>query len=648
MTTIYVSSSSELKAALNTAKGGDTISLASGNYGDLSIKGKMFSSDINIVSSDAGNPATFHSITINQSANINFSHVDVDFVPTATTYAFSNAVWILDSSGVTMSHGKIVGGNAINGVSPESTTLDSTGNVKGLATGVGVSIQKSSDVTIDHMEISHLVRGIGMGQSNNVTITNNEIYDLRKTGIFGGASSNVVVDSNHIYDSNPWRWGDTPVGDHADFIAFWTDPKLQTTDSQNIKVTNNLMEQGKGVPILGMWFQGQGDIEFEGVRVEGNTILNGNLQGITMKGVNGGQIIDNTLLQTDGTVKTTPGILLYDKTKYVEVSGNDTGSVHNMSNNALNKFFDNTIVQRFDPSQAGYYDLNLINSLSKLDVYGALQGVDIGKGDSGAVVSPPVTLPPITTPAPSGVNGSAGHDALVGTSAAETIKGAEGNDTITSGGGADTIFGGAGSDTFVYKPYSGKDVIMDFGIGGKDFLDISAMTSAKLKPALADDAAAGGVTLKFATGDVITLKDVQVKDLVSVNGGYTIAQRDPAPADPHAGAESLTGTAGADSINAGGGDDVIFGGAGADTLAGGAGSDTFIYKPYNGKDVITDFGVDGKDFLDLSGMTAMKLKPWLTQVGDNTTVNFANGDVITLMGVHTNELVAVNGGFVSV
>lgn len=664
MAIINVSNSAELMVAMGAAKGGDTISLATGNYGDFVIKGKDFASDVMIVSKDPGNPATFHSITVSTSSHIHIDNVDVNMVPTATTYSFSNAVLIIESNNVTLSNGKIVGGDAINGVSQTATALDSTGNIKGLATGVGVSIQKSSGVTVDSMDVSHLTRGIGMGQSNNLTITNNEIHDLRKTGIFGGGLSDVTVDGNHIYDSNPWKWGETPLGDHADFIAFWTDPTLQSGASENITVTNNLMEQGDGTAILGMWFQGQQAAAFENVTVANNTILNGNLQGITMKWVNGGKIVDNTLLQTEGTVKTAPGILLYDNAKNIQVTGNDTGSVHDMSGNTTNKISLNDILQRFDASKAGYYDANLLNSLSTLDGYGPLAGGEVGGKPGG--VAPPSAGAGVDAGSggvvvgPVAIIGTSGADKLVGGNGNDVIKGGDGNDVITGGLGADTLTGGDGSDTFVYKPYSGKDVIADFGVGGHDFLDISAMTAVKLKPWFVD--VDGGTTLNFANGDVITLQGVKAKALVAENGGYTTASK-PNPmevpsaggatgvvvGDPVGGAlsgnDSIVGTAGADVINGGGGNDTIAGGAGADTMTGGAGADTFVYKPYAGKDVITDFGVGGHDFLDLTAMTASKLKPWLQDIDNGTTVHFANGDVITLVGVEAKSLIAVAGGF---
>jgi len=40
----------------------------------------------------------------------------------------------------------------------------------------------------------------------------------------------------------------------------------QTSASTDIKITNNLMEQGKGTAVLGMWMQG-GDIGYTNVRV---------------------------------------------------------------------------------------------------------------------------------------------------------------------------------------------------------------------------------------------------------------------------------------------------------------------------------------------------------------------------------------------
>ena len=530
MSTILVNDRAQLASALQAAHAGDTISLAGGNYGDVLIKNKAFASDVTITSQNATSPATLHSLTILGSSHIHVDDVNVNFVPTATTVSFSTAVLITGSTSITLSHGAITGGNAINGVAQTAGRLDSTGNVRGLPTGDGVSIQKSSGVTVDHMNISHLNAGLGMGSSDHITITNNDIHDLRRTAIAGGSVSDVTIDSNHLHDSHPWRWGQTPVGDHADFIAFWTDPTTQSTASDNIKVSNNLMEQGKGTAILGMWFQGQyGNLGFTNVTVENNTILNGNFQGITLKGVDGAKVDHNTLLQTSGDAKSAPSILLNANVQHAQISDNITSAVNDLSGttgSAANVIGVNKIVQDNNSSAAGYYTDALSAKLAVLTNFSGIYSQALGAVTTGpSLAEIQVAAQKAAAAAAAAVvyvNGTTGADVLtgIGLGGVDSLSGGAGNDTIISGRGADTMAGGAGADVFKFTPYSGKDVITDFGVGGHDVLDISALKLANLKPGLHD--VGNDVQISFATGDVITLVGVHSKDLIATATGFTI------------------------------------------------------------------------------------------------------------------------------
>jgi len=517
MTTISVSSAAQLTSALGVAQAGDTISLASGNYGDFTIKNKAFSSDVTITSQNASSPAVFHSLTISASSHIHVDNVNVNLTPTATTYSFSTAVLITGSSSITLSHGSVTGGNAINGVAPTATALDSTGNVLGLPTGSGVSIQKSTGVTVDHMDISHLNSGLGMGSSDHITITNNDIYDLRRTAIAGGGVSDVTIDSNHLHDSNPWRWGQTPIGDHADFIAFWTDPTAQTTASNNIVVTNNLMEQGAGTPVLGVWFEGQyGSLGFTNVKVEANTILDGNAQAVVMKWVNGGVVDHNTLLQTSGDAKTAPAIMLTENTQHVVVSDNITASVSDTSGStgsAANTISHNQYVQVVDSTAAGFYASGLLKdvaaaadgqaafALAQKSIHGGLGDILLAQGGGGEV--------------------------LTASSIAHTLVGGAGADTLISGSGNNVFTGGGGNDVFRFGTSAGHDTVTDFG--DHDILDLSALLNSSLKPTITN--VGGDVNISFANGEVITLTGIHSGDLISTPVGYSIngAVRSPTP-----------------------------------------------------------------------------------------------------------------------
>ena len=626
MTVITVSSASQLESAMKTAVGGDTIRLAGGNYGDFAISAKMFTSDITITSMDAGNPATFHSLSVKGSANINFQGVNVDFVPTATTASFSSAVLIERSTGVSFTDGTIKGGLATTGVPITATETDATGNVIGMPTGRGFTIQNSSDVTIEGANISSLFRGIVLGDSEKVTIRDTEIHHLRKSAIVGNASD-LVIEDNYLHSASPWRIGQAG-GDHADFIALWTNPN-QLEPTANVTIKDNILSQGDGARILGMWLQG-GKPGYNNVVIEGNAVLGGDHQGIALWDTANARVTDNVLLQTTSYEKS-PGILLLSGTKNVAVSDNVTWSASDYYKGSTgNTIVDNALVNKL--GGAGFYDQTLINKVLALHDADAIQALVQGIYSSGAaapepppVVAPPVVAPPVLIPPASGEADIPVGDAgklLVGGSASEKLIGSAGNDTIDGRGGVDLLTGGDGNDTY-FVPNSLASVV---------------------------ELAGGGIDTVVARGNYVL--GVNVENLVvsdaAGNSWSGVGNDLNNIITGNAGANQLDGAAGNDTISGGLGNDIITGGVGNDQLTGGQGADSFRFARGSGDDVIADFGVGGRDMIDVSAYLKAGLKAAVQEVGEDTVISFASGDSITLIGVDSHHVAATSTGFVYV
>ena len=105
-------------------------------------------------------------------------------------------------------------------------------------------------------------------------------------------------------------------------------------------------------------------------------------------------------------------------------------------------------------------------------------------------------------------------------------------------------------------------------------------------------------------------------------------------------ADTLYSGAGKDKISGGGGEDHIQGGKGNDRLTGGASSDHFIFNPGGDKDTITDFDAVGgnraQDYI-VTNTTEYEI----LDDGNNTLIDFGNGDTITLLNVkHTDVTTA--------
>jgi Ca2+-binding RTX toxin-like protein len=657
MTTYTVSSAAQLTTTLASAKGGDIITLASGNYGDVTISGN-FSSDITITSKSALSPAIFHSLTVNDSSHITLDGLDVNATPTAATYSFSPAVSISESSNITFIHSTVTGGLAVSGIKQDGSGVDYWGNVQGLPTGYGITVTSSTGVKVDDVEVSKFYKGVVLNNSDYVTISHSDIHDTRTTPIVAGGGSHITIDSNHLHDVNPFQFGAT--GDHADYLAMWTNAG-QASASTDIKITNNLMEQGNGQAVLGMWMQG-GDAGYTNVQISGNAILAGNFQGIVLSETTGGVIDHNTLLQTSGiNNEDAPSILLAVGSEKISVHDNITSAYNDMSGSKgvlANTASNNTIVQKWYSNDAGYYTDTLLKSTEAL--YDSLVS---GGGSSTpivvppvvdppvvvppvvvtppvvvppVVVTPPVVIPPVvvqppvvTLPSNGASNGSApvetppagstGGQVLNGSWDWAKLVGGSGNDTFLSKNTGDTLSGGAGDDTYNL-------------IGGGRTLVI--------------EAAGSGTDTVISKGDYTLGANVENLTLApaSDNWGGTGNSLNNV-IKGNAGGNFLVGMAGNDTIDGGAGADYITGGVGNDRLTGGLGKDTFRFEKGSGQDVVTDFSKAQHDAIDLTAYYKLGLKATLVDVGADLKISFNTGDSITLTGIHASDLTATFSGF---
>ncbi len=79
-------------------------------------------------------------------------------------------------------------------------------------------------------------------------------------------------------------------------------------------------------------------------------------------------------------------------------------------------------------------------------------------------------------------------------------------------------------------------------------------------------------------------------------------------------------------------------------MTGGAGDDTFVFADDHGRDTITDFvaGAAGGDVIDLRRLTAAAsftdVMAAAAQIGDDTVIDFGDGNSIALLGVDATQL----------
>ena len=101
MATYNVSNASELATALASAQGGDRILLAAGNYGDLKLTNKSYSSAVEIVSADPANPAEFRTVTLTSVANLTFKSLEIGYALAPGEASFAKMINVNKSSYLT-------------------------------------------------------------------------------------------------------------------------------------------------------------------------------------------------------------------------------------------------------------------------------------------------------------------------------------------------------------------------------------------------------------------------------------------------------------------------------------------------------------------------------------------------------------------
>jgi Ca2+-binding RTX toxin-like protein len=224
------------------------------------------------------------------------------------------------------------------------------------------------------------------------------------------------------------------------------------------------------------------------------------------------------------------------------------------------------------------------------------------------------------------ITGGSGADTITALDGGNFIDGGDGTNTITSGEGNDVVLSGLGADTIVVG--GGNDIVTVRGGAdtaangaGDDRLivDYSALTTA----------VTGGVT-----GGTLSIGyDGGFADVSGNSIDFTDTEN-----------FTITTGSGNDVIAAGDGIDILDSAGGTDTLSGGGGNDRFVYSPTYGADTITDFvaGTASGDKVDLRGFANLNsfsdLLALSTQNGDDTVINFGDGDTLTLQGVSKGTL----------
>jgi len=211
------------------------------------------------------------------------------------------------------------------------------------------------------------------------------------------------------------------------------------------------------------------------------------------------------------------------------------------------------------------------------------------------------------------VQGLAGNDYMsLGQGVPDArMSGGPGNDTLVSGPGDDTLAGDAGDDTYVFADDWGDDIIVEWGAGGIDTMDFSAVTSNLLFALGALSVSDGRNVANHGESEIENLiggsgddtfffHDSRQLGLIDGRGGnnsliYTdyngpavvnLATGQASGTTAIASIANVFGSRYDDSISGDAGANILDGGPGNDTIAPGGGADVIVFSADSGSDTL--------------------------------------------------------------
>jgi parallel beta-helix repeat protein len=302
---IIVSNSPELQNAINNVQGGDTISLLSANYGDLTISGKNNNSFVTI-RAYTGDAPVFTCIDIHNSSYWKLFGINIK--PRYASGADGTEAVNLDGDFLSIENCSINYSDDISGWTA-SDWLARTGN--------GI-IMDGSNITALGNTITGIDHGIACS-ANNSLVSHNIIANFRGDGIRGLADDvvyeyNIIknefdVDDNHDDGFQSWSYGPGGVGTGVVKNIILRGNTIINYEDPNQPFKGNL--QGVGL------FDGM----FENWVVENNLIITDHWHGISFYGAINCRIINNTVLDNNNTPEPDPWIMVTDHKNGTPSSG---------------------------------------------------------------------------------------------------------------------------------------------------------------------------------------------------------------------------------------------------------------------------------------------------------------------------------------
>ena len=275
---IAVANAAQLAAAVAKVTGGETILLAAGDYGSLSVMNKLLTATVTIKSADSAHDAVFANIRVHNSSGFVFSDIDVHRPLAAGEPDWTQAVYVSNSKRI------------------DFVGVDFTGSLDNNPwnDGVGLRVAYSQDFRVVDSTFAQWNNAATFEHVDRLAVIGNSVTDVRE-GLDFAAVHNVTIAQNRLFGFDP----NLAAGDHSDSIQFWNAGVNE--GSTHVVIRDNVMMQGANGGIHGILIGAENPLARHSDFVIENNLYNGDARhGISIYGVDGAVIRGNTVTTAVG------------------------------------------------------------------------------------------------------------------------------------------------------------------------------------------------------------------------------------------------------------------------------------------------------------------------------------------------------------
>lgn len=286
--TIRVATPAQLVQAVRTARGGETILLASANFGDVSLANARPAGLVTIKSANPDADAVFRTLKLTNVANLLIEDIDVRN-PLAAGAPRNQALVVNKAVNVTLSG------------------IDVSGSLDGNAgnDAHGLMVTGSDNIAILDSTFRQLHGAIVLGRNTDIIVAGNTITEARE-GVNIGQQDGGLFERNFVTRMLPL------ANDHPD--AFQVHNGAGIGASRDLAFRDNVIVQGNDRPLQGIYVHSERDhegIHHSNIVVENNFYRGSARHGISLTNVDNALIDGNTVLYS-GIGGLVPAVLVGD------------------------------------------------------------------------------------------------------------------------------------------------------------------------------------------------------------------------------------------------------------------------------------------------------------------------------------------------